>query len=78
MIYYSQNGKHALDGELAQKILSNYEELKLSGASNIGWKMINEKFPQSHIMRFSTSVDPVILNIKFLEPQYIVDEEKNQ
>jgi hypothetical protein len=45
-----------------------YEEIKDSGASNIGWAMINEKFPVSHLMRYSTIIDPVIFKIKFLEP----------
>jgi hypothetical protein len=38
--------------------------------------MINNKFPVSHLIRYSTIIDPVIFKIKFLEPQYIDDEKE--
>jgi hypothetical protein len=69
-------GKMVLDGELARKFFNFYEEIRSSEASNIGWTMINEKFPASHLMRYSTIIDPVIFKIKFLEPQYLDDEEE--
>ncbi len=67
MIYPFANSKVAQDGELSNRFFNYYDELKSSGG-NIGWKLINEKFPASLMVRYSTKIDPVIFNIKFLEP----------
>jgi hypothetical protein len=69
-------GKSCADGELSRKFFKFYEEIQNSEASNIGWTMINEKFPASNLMRYSTIIDPVIFKIKFLEPQYLDDEKE--
>jgi hypothetical protein len=69
-------GKNGLDGVLMTKFFDSYEKVKLSAPDNIGWRMINEVFPASNIMRYSTtSYDSSIFNIKFLEPQNSIKEE---
>ncbi len=40
--------------------------------------MINEKFPVSYIMKFSTIINPAIFKIKFLESQYIDDDNDDK
>jgi hypothetical protein len=75
MIHSNTVGKTGMDGELMTKFFDSYEKAKLSAPDNIGWRMINEVLPASHLMRYSTSYDSSIFNIKFLEPQNSMKEE---
>ncbi len=54
MIFGNSVGKLTLDGYLAEKFFDEYHKLKES-SQNVGWLLINEVFPKSHIMEFSTN-----------------------
>ena len=44
------------DGELVKKFLEKYEDAK-GTTCNIGWKIINEMFPESHLVKISNSIE---------------------
>ena len=75
MIFDAQLGKLTLEGGLVKKFLEKYHQAA-EITDNIGWKLINEMIPESHLIKISTSLDRERYQIKFLNPQP-TDEEIN-
>ncbi len=67
MIFDTDEGKPALDGAMVKTFFEKYDQVK-SNSDNVGWTMINEMFPESHLVKFSTSIDRERYQIKFLNP----------
>ena len=56
MIFDTMIGKPACDGSLVKKFLEKYDQATGS-TDNIGSKLINEMFPESHLTRICTSLE---------------------
>jgi hypothetical protein len=67
MIFDAQLGKLTLDGGLVKKFFEKYYQAA-EKTDNIGWKLINEMIPESHLIKVTTSLDRERYQIKFLNP----------
>ncbi len=67
MIFGVQEGRPAIDGQMVKNFFEKYDQVK-SNSNNVGWTMINEMFPESYLVKFSTSIDRERYQIKFLNP----------
>ncbi len=67
MIFNCQVSKVTVDGGLVKKFLEKYHQAA-ELTDNIGWKLINEMIPESHLIKVSTSLDRERYQIKFLNP----------
>ncbi len=52
MIFDSAEAMSCVDGYLVKKFLEKYKDAKET-TDNIGWKMINEMYPESFLIKFS-------------------------
>ena len=67
MIFDTDEGRPAIDGQMVKNFFEKYDQVK-SNSNNVGWTMINEMFPESYLVKFSTSIDRERYQIKFLNP----------
>ena len=58
MLFSTQMGKSANEGELCTKFFKLYDQIKQLGNVNIGWELVKSQyFPSSHLVKFSSNTD---------------------